>query len=154
ARDRLATLYVASSQFDEARKLIAEVLQKNPRDDDALLLRGRLELASRDATAAIGDLRAVIRDQPGAVPVPQTVAKAYMANNQPGLAEEQLRSAMQVAPTNIAVRLELARLLLGTQRTDQAVTLLEESVQGQPKDTSLREALVQAYLAARNIDSA
>lgn len=154
ARDQLARLYVAQNQVDDARKLIAEVLQKNPHDDDALLLRAQLELARNDATAAIGDLRAVIRDQPGAVPVRQLLAQAYQVNNQPGLAEEQLRAAMEVAPTNTAVRLELSRVLLRTQRAEQAVTLLQESVQRQPKDSALREGLVQAYLAVANVESA
>ncbi|HEY6923346.1 MAG TPA: tetratricopeptide repeat protein, partial [Steroidobacteraceae bacterium] len=154
ARDRLARLYVAQNRIDDAQKLIAEVLQKSPRDDDALLLRGQIELARNDATAAIGDLRAVIRDQPGAVPVRQMLAQAYQVNNQPGLAEEQLRGAMEVAPTNTAVRLELSRVLLRTQRAEQAVTLLKESVQHQPKDTALREGLVQAYLAIHNVESA
>ena len=154
ARDRLARLYVAQNQLDDAQKLIAEVLQKSPRDDDALLLRGQLELARNDATAAIGDLRAVIRDQPGAIPVRQLLAQAYQVNNQAGLAEEQLRAAMEVAPTNTAVRLELSRVLLRTQRAEQAVTLLKESVQRQPKDSALREGLVQAYLAIHNAESA
>ncbi len=154
ARDRLAVIYSAQGRYDDARKLIAEVLQKNPRDDDALLLRGRLALAHNDATAAIGDFRAVVRDQPTAIPVRQILAQAYLANKEPGLAEEQLRAAMDVAPGNTAVRLELSRVLLRTQRVEQAVALLEESVKRAPSDQALREGLVQSYLAANNVEAA
>jgi tetratricopeptide (TPR) repeat protein len=154
ARDRIAAIKLAQNNDAEARKLIDEVLQKSPRDTDALLLRGELALKRQDASAAIADLRAVLRDQPGSVPVERMLARAHLANKEPALAEQALRAALDAAPGNVDVRIELAQLLTQTQRPEQAIALLEESVRRNPTDVRAREVLTRGYLAARDFHAA
>jgi tetratricopeptide (TPR) repeat protein len=154
ARNRIGALEVAQGHKEAAQKLIAEVLAKNPYDNDALLLRGKLELERNDSAAAIGDLRAVLRDQPEAISIRRILARAYIANGQPSLAEETLRAASETAPTDTAVRIDLAQLLSQTARVDAAVALLEETVLKAPSDAQAREALVQAYLAKQDFVAA
>ena len=114
ARDRMAAIHVAEGHPDAARKLLTEVLQKNSRDDDALILRATVEMQQNDPTDAIGDLRAVLRDQPDSIALQRTLAAAYGSNKQPALAEETLRAAMQAAPNDEAVRAQLGQLLAQT----------------------------------------
>ena len=154
ARNRLAALELSRGHMDSAEKLIAEVLEESPHDDDALALRGSIEVQHNDLLAAIADLRAAVRDQPGAVSLRQMLAGAYLKNGEPGLAEEMLRGAMQVEPANVRVRIELASVLVGTDRADQAVTLLEETVRNTPNDPMAREALIRADLAKRDLAAA
>jgi tetratricopeptide (TPR) repeat protein len=154
ARDRIAALRTARGQYDDARKLVDEVLQKSPRDSMALSLRGEIELAGHNPSAAIADLRAALRDQPQAVAIHRLLAQAYVANADPALAEESLRAAVDQIPSNVQLRLELATLLIQRQHIDQAVTLLEQSAQTTPQDPYIRETLVRAYLAKRDFTSA
>ncbi len=154
ARDRIAALEIGHGQYDEATKLVAQVLEKSPRDSMALAVRGEIELAQHNPSAAIADLRAALRDQPQAVAIHQVLAKAYMANGDPALAEETLRTAVSLVPANVQLRLDLASLLLQTQHLDQALTLLEESARAVPKDPYVREALARAYLVKRDFTSA
>ena len=154
ARDRIAALDVIAGHYDEARSLIDEVLKKSPRDTDALLVRAQIELERSDPANAIADLRAVLRDQPRSVSVQRMIARAFVANGDPALAEQALRSAMDVSPLDSAVRIELARLLSQTQRPDQAVALLEETVRQDPNNADAREVLVQAYLAKKDFAAA
>jgi tetratricopeptide (TPR) repeat protein len=154
ARNRIAAVLVSQRKLDEASQLISAVLEKNPRDNDALLLRGNLAMEKKDSATAIADLRAVLRDQPGAVPVMRTLARAHLANGEPALAEESLRNALEVAPKETSVRVELAQLLMQTNRVDSAVPVLEEAVKSAPTDVPAREALVRAYLVKKDFPSA
>lgn len=154
ARLRIAAIQVGEKRFDEASKLIADVLAENPRDNDALILRGNIALEKNDPTAAITDLRAVLRDQPGSVGLLRTLARAHLANGESGLAEESLRNAMEAAPNDVAVRVELGQLMNQTGHAEQAVSLLEETVKSKPDYIPAREALVRAYIGAKDLDAA
>ena len=154
ARDRLAGIAVTQGRAADARKLIEESLQKNPRDDVALELRADMELAQADPAAAIGDLRAVLRDYPRAVGAQGALARAYIANGQAGLAEQSLHTAIDASPKDVGLRVELAQLLLQTQRADQAVAMLEETVRQAPSDPAARTELVRAYLGMQDFASA
>ena len=154
ARNRIAAIQLTQGHVDEANKLIDEVLRTNPRDDDALLMRANIELQRKDPTSAIADLRVVARDQPRSVFAQRTLARAYLEKGQSGLAEEAYRAALQAAPADLTVRLELAQFLMQTERAPQAATLLEETVSRLPESAAAREGLVRAYLAKKDLPAA
>jgi tetratricopeptide (TPR) repeat protein len=146
ARDRIAAIRFQQGQFQQARTLVDEVLKNNPRDDDALILRGNLALGSNDATGAIGDFRAVLRDRPQSPVLQRSLAKAYLMKGQSGLAEEALRAALQQAPADTGARLDLADQLAAGGRLDQALTTLNDGVKAAPRSLALHVALIRAYL--------
>ncbi|HVN44301.1 MAG TPA: tetratricopeptide repeat protein [Steroidobacteraceae bacterium] len=150
ARDEIAAIESRRGNYEAAGKLIEEVLSTNPRDNAALVLRSDIEMQRQNPAAAIADLRSVLRDQPQAIPIRRALARAYMANGEPALAEEMLRDAMDAAPTDPDVRIQLAQLLLQTDRIDQAVPLLEETVRRAPTTVPARELLVRAYMAKQD----
>lgn len=154
ARDRIAALLLSEGKRADAEKMISAVLSENPHDDDALRMRGGLELARRDSAAAITDFRAVLRDDPAAVPVRRMLASALLAEQQPALAEDELRTALDIAPQDAGLRADLAQLYEQTQRSEQAVTLLEDGVRRHPADAAAREALIRAYLAKGDLPAA
>lgn len=146
-RNRIAAIEMDQGNYDAAAKLVAAVLEKNPRDADALTLRGGIELRKNDATAAIEDFRGVLHDQPGLIPVQMKLAQAYVANGNNTLAEETLKAVKDAAPANTTARLQLAQLLIQDKRADDAVKMLEDGVRASPSDGQLREGLLRAYLA-------
>lgn len=154
ALDRIAAIEFAQQKYEDAGKLLARVLNKNPRDNDALKTRGEIALLRNDPVAAIADFRAVVRDQPRSVGMQRMLARAYLANGEPGLAEGALRAAQEVDPADSVVRVELARVLIQTQRADSAVTLLEEGTRAAPQDIKLRQELIRAYLTKRDFAAA
>jgi Flp pilus assembly protein TadD len=154
ARNRIAAMDVSEQRYEDARKLISQVLEKNPRDSDALALRGRISLAHHDPLPAIADFRAVLRDQPKAVGIQKLLAQAHLENGEAELAADALRAARQTAPKDISLRIELAQLLLRLHHGDESVKLLEEGVHDSPADPSVREALVRAYIANGNYAAA
>jgi tetratricopeptide (TPR) repeat protein len=154
ARDRIAAIQVMQGEIQPARKLIEEVLLKNPRDDDALILRANIELRTNDPTGAVADLRVVLRDQPNSLALQRMLGRAYIQKGDPALAEEAIRGAMRAAPNDPALTIELAEVLLGSNRGAQAVTLLEENAKSAPDNAEVREALIRAYLARQNLPGA
>jgi tetratricopeptide (TPR) repeat protein len=154
ARNRIASIDVSDGHLDAAEKLVAEVLKESPRDADALAMRGTIEAERNETTAAIADLRAALRDQPKAVGLHRTLARVYLASGEPGLAEEVLRQAAQLAPKDPQVQVELAEVLVKNNNTEQAVALLEQTVRDNPTDLQAREALVRGYMAKNDLRAA
>jgi tetratricopeptide (TPR) repeat protein len=140
ARDRLAALRMQQDDAAGAQKLIAEVLAKAPRDDDALILRGNLALAQQDPKTAIADLRAVLRDQPNAIGVMRSLARAHLANGEPALAEETMRRAVDANATDVGARLDLAKLLIQLGKPEQAKPVVELLIKQQPNNIDALDA--------------
>jgi predicted Zn-dependent protease len=154
ARDRIAAIELARGRQAAAQGLIAAVLQKNSRDNAALVLRAQLALTRADPASAIADLRAVLQDQPHSIALQRQLAQAYLANNEPALAEAVLRAAVQAAPADLTVNLDLAQLLTDTHRAGEAVSILGECVRRYPQEPSPRTLLVRANLAKGDLTAA
>jgi tetratricopeptide (TPR) repeat protein len=154
ARDRLAALKVATKDVAGAEALLTEVLTKNPRDNDALVLRGNLALVQKDPKRAIADLRMVLRDQPNAVGVMRALARAHLANGEPALAEETMRRAVDANPKDPTARLDLAQLLAELGKSEQARPVIDELVKQQPNDTAALDVQFKIALAMKDFAAA
>lgn len=154
ARDRLAELRLQRNDVAGAKTLIAEVLAKSPRDDDALVLRGNISLTSSDPKSAIADLRSVLRDQPNAIGVLRVLARAHLANGEPALAEETMRRAVEANPKDAGVRLDLAQLLGQIGKPEQAKPIVAELVKEQPNNIGALDTLFRVSAAAKDYDTA
>lgn len=154
ARDRVAALELGRGNTQAASALVAEVLKENARDNDALILRANISLASANPTSAITDLRAVLRDQPNALPVMRALARAYSQNGEAEQAEETLRSAVQISPKDPESRLELAQVLTNAKKYDQAAPMLEQLAKDAPLNVNVEEALFRVQAAQQHHDEA
>jgi tetratricopeptide (TPR) repeat protein len=154
ARDRLAYLEIETNKIPEAEKLLAQVLDKNPRDNDALIMRGNLALAQKDPKSAINDLRSVLRDQPNAIGVMRSLARAHLANGEPALAEETMRKAVDADPKDRGARLDLANLLVQLGKAEQAKPVIDELVKQHPDDEGVLAAQFSVDVAARDLTDA
>lgn len=151
ARVELARLILSSEpESPRAQALISEVLAVNPRDNDALLIRGRLAARRKDYVSAINDFRSVLKDQPGSVEVLRLLAAAHQANGDQELARDTLARAVEVAPDNAEIRLSMARLLVQENDLDGALAQVDAVLQ---RDEGQQQALALKYeLLARKGD--
>ncbi len=154
ARDSLAALLIQNGDTAGAQKLLSEVLTKNPRDNEALVMRGNLALQSKDPKSAIADLRSVLRDQPNSIGVMRTLARAHLANSEPELAEETMRRALEVNPKDPAARLDLASLLTQLGKPAQAKPVVDELVKQEPGNLQALDLQFHADLATNDFTDA
>lgn len=154
ARDRLAVIAVAEKRDADAQGLIAEVLKVSPRDNQALALRGQMELARGDSTSAIADFRAVLRDQPRNSGINRQLAQALVTHGDTALAEEPLRTAVEASPGDASLRISLAQLLFQLKQQEQGLTVLKDGIKQAPADKALNDALVRADLARKDVAAA
>jgi tetratricopeptide (TPR) repeat protein len=139
ARVRLAALRIRQNRLADARPLVDAVLTANPRDNDALVLRASFALAEGRSVDAITDLRAVLRDQPDSSPVLRTLAQAHARNNEPDLARENYRHAIEVDPGNTQARLEFAGFLSRAGDNSEAKPLLDAILKIEPTNVAALE---------------
>jgi tetratricopeptide (TPR) repeat protein len=154
ARDRLAALKLQDNDVAGALALTNEVLAKSPRDDDALFIRGTISLAKKDPRSAIADLRAVLRDQPEAVGVLRSLARAHLENGEPAVAEETMRHAVEANPKDGALKLDFAQLLAQLGKPDQAKPILVDLVKQQPENLDALDTLFRVGMATKDLPTA
>lgn len=154
ARTFLAKLRFAQGNLAEADRLVAEVLDKNSRDNEALLMRGTIALERQDATVAISDLRTVLKDQPQSGLVLRMLGKAHALNHEPQLALDNLRKAVEINPLDAESRLQLGQLLLRSREVDAAKVQFETVIKSDAKNLTGLESLFRVYMLKKDYTAA
>ena len=144
ARDQLTQLDLEAGREAAASQRIEEVLKISARDNQALVMRGRIELAHGKLDAAIADLRSAAKDRPDSVEVLQLLAQAYQANQQTQLARDSIADAVKLFPRQPDLALLQVRFLAGLGQLSDAIAAADAMIQADPKGSQayeLKEAL-------------
>ena len=121
---RNAERLLATGQADEARHRMRWVVWFQPDHPGANLLIGQSHLKSQDYEAAILRFESVKPTAPEFGRARQSLAGCLLNHNQLEKAELVLRQLIQASPQSLPVHRELAVLLLGQLRSDEAVHVL------------------------------
>lgn len=150
ARIELARLLVAQNRPGEAAPLIASVLKESPKERDALLIRADMALARGDAVTAIADYRAVLKDEPTALPVHKALARAHLLNNEVELAKDSLKNALLLSEADVDPRIQLGMLYQSEGKMAEAIAEFEQAQKLAPRNPAVLDGLFKSYLATRN----
>ncbi|MSR15855.1 MAG: tetratricopeptide repeat protein [Gammaproteobacteria bacterium] len=145
AKTRIAVVAARQGDKGEAKKVVAEVLQDNPRDRDALVLRATLALDAGDPAAAIADYRAALKDDANSPETNRLLAKAHIANKEPALAIDTLKKAADANPQDITIRGDLANLYSTQKDLDSAKAQLDEILKVDPANVPTYEAMFKLH---------
>lgn len=154
ARTELARQLASEGAADQVQTLLNDVLKENPKDRDALLLRGNLALRREDADGAIADFRAVLRDDPASVPVLKALARAHTLNGEIDLAKDTYKKALSANVGDVESHVELGTLYSRTGQQTDAIFEFEQARKLEPKNVALMEGLFKAYVAGQQWDKA
>ncbi|NOX09298.1 MAG: tetratricopeptide repeat protein [Gammaproteobacteria bacterium] len=125
ARNRLASIYTKDNELGKARILVAEILQENPRDNNALFLKAQHAVITKDYVTAIAAYRSLLRDMPDSSRILALLAATHQANGESDLALETLRRGVDANSQDVKIRLQLANQLLSANEGKQAEEHIE-----------------------------
>ncbi len=119
-RYQLAVAMHRCERRDEAAEVLEHVLDKHPGHLQARHNLGAICLERGDPQRAAACFRAVLAQDRRRVPAWAALARAQTAMDHPAEAEESLRQALALAPSDVSGRAALGRLLQSLGRLDEA----------------------------------
>ena len=132
ARVALARLALARQDREEAKTLADAVLESDPTNGEALLIRGALALDAGDVDGALADARTVLRGAPRSAPALRLLVQTQLRRNEPQLAMETLGQLIDVEPNDLAAREQLAGLNARSGNLETALDLFNASLARAP----------------------
>lgn len=154
ASNKLVDLAVADGKFDDAKKLVNEVLATEPENIEALMQRARFALRDRDHGAAIADLRVVLKLSPDSVPALNLMAGAQLQANAPDLALEHYDRALSFEAGNGEALLRSAELLMQQGQAERGEQRLKELLARYPGNPDGSQVLIEYYARGQQWDKA
>lgn len=137
-----------------AGRLCEEVLQRAPRNPDALCLLGIAQLAGGDAARALPLLEQAVSTQAGYGLALEHLGLANLMLGRTAEAERALRSAAALPGAPPSVHMRLGISLLQQKREKEAVAALRAAVHGAAEDPDCHLNLAQAYAQTGELDAA
>jgi tetratricopeptide (TPR) repeat protein len=150
AKIRLAEINLAAKKLDAASGLVAEILETDARNGDALRLRASIAMEKEQYDPAIADLRQALNDQPKSTELMQGLALAYERKGEIELAEKQYADATKAATFDPAVGLNYVAFLRRRDGLERAEDVLTEILARAPRNTSVLSTLAEVRLARQN----
>lgn len=141
-----ARMLETTGSVDEAKTLVASILENDPTNVDALKMRATWAIADDRPGEAIIDLRSAQSQAPRDAAILTLMAAAYERDGSTDLVGEQLAKAVEVSNGGAQESLRYARFLRGQGRDQIAETVLTNARRLSPGDTSILEALAEIYL--------
>jgi tetratricopeptide (TPR) repeat protein len=91
-------LLIMKNQLDEATKVNNEILKAAPKDVDALVYRGQIQLRRNDAGGAVDALQQALKNDAGNPPAHYWLGLAFKMHGNEAQAESELREAVRLRP--------------------------------------------------------
>jgi tetratricopeptide (TPR) repeat protein len=117
---KLASLYLLDRDPVSATEQADTVLESAPEDVDALVVRARGLVGTKDYENAIKDFKKAIELDPKSVKIRLNLARTYVIMKDPRTAEAVLKEALTLDPQSVQARLDLGDLHALTGRLEEA----------------------------------
>ncbi len=154
ARNKLIELSLGKGERAAADKLLAENLDIEPENGDALLIRAKILLHENKAESAIADLRTVLKNSPSSIPALELLGPAQERIGASNLALDSYQQLLQINASNLTGLTGAARLLLAEGKLDDAARLLEQAYKLAPGNYDVAKQLVDIFSRQKKWDQA
>lgn len=146
-------LLVADGHLEQALEVARSWLDAHPDDPAVLMYRGDIYSRLNDVAAAVASYREVLEYQPENILVLNNLAWA-LRDSEPEQALSYAETAWELSPNSAAVGDTYGMILLGLNRPNRAIQVLEHAVDQAPHSHIIRYHLALAYHQQKMTDRA
>ena len=147
AKVRLATMEYSQGRKESAHHIVNEVLAREPKNPQILLLKGRLLLAERKLDEALASIRAATEAGPRFIQAHYTLGQVHIARQELAEATKAFNEVLKLNPRAAAAQVQISRLHLTRGGSEAAVQFAEEAVKNEPRSADAHLALAKGLLA-------
>ncbi|MGD0959164.1 MAG: tetratricopeptide repeat protein [Methylomonas sp.] len=141
AKAMLASMAYNAHDQAEANRLIAEILSVDSLHYDALLLRAKIKIDDNQIDEALSILRIIANEYPDKDEQFVLMAKAYLLQKSPELADESFRKAVEINPGNFDAVIPVANKMIEHKDLKRAEELLNKALETKPDQAEALQAL-------------
>lgn len=153
-RKKLGTIYLLGAKPNEAREQAEAILQRDPKNLEALLLLAGVARTPQEIDGLVARLEKVRQDLPGQAKPLVILASLYLRKNDAVTAERYLRGAVSQEPKSVEAHGALANLYLAKRDNAQAESELRIAADLAPVGSPARTRLADFYLLLGRRDEA
>ena len=125
-------LLILKNRLDEATKLNDEILKVAPRDTEALVYRGQVQLRHNDGRGAVDSLQQAVRNDSNNAAAHYQLGLAFDMQHDEGQAESELREAVRLRPDLTDAQRALATVELRRGDIDALMQTAQLIIGGAP----------------------
>jgi tetratricopeptide (TPR) repeat protein len=147
-------LLILKGRIEEATKLNDEILKSNPRDTEALVYRGQIQLRQNDGRGAMDSLQQAVKNDSTNAAAHYQLGMAFDMQRDEGQAEAELRESVRLRPDFMDAQRALANIELRRGDIDALTQTSQSIISGAPESPdgyilrSIAEANRKKYLEA------
>src|SRR5262245_45063994 len=154
AQLKATQILIALGRFEDAKSRATALLNKNPKDVDALLFRGTAMAGLQDPAGAIAQIEDALKVQPNDSRAFVYLGGVRMQTGNAKDAEDAFRNAISVEPSSVAAHLALSNFLWAVGRHDEAEQELRQALSLQPQHLIANRMLASLYIATKRVKEA
>lgn len=147
AKIRLATMEFAQGRKEAAHRIIDEILARDPKNPQTLLLKGRLLFAEGKLDQALALVQEATVAGPRYLQAHYALGQIYMARQDLAAATKAFNDVLKLNPRAAAAQVQISRLHLVRRAPEAAVQFAEEAVKNHPRSAEGHLALAKGLLA-------
>jgi len=144
---RLARIEAYADKKAEAHRILDGVLAREPKNVEALLLRGQLFLSENNTINALTALQTAVEGNPNSIAAQIALAQTYALRGSVKEAIKAFNDALKIDGNNSVARIGLAKMQVANGQAADAVPLLMKVVAANPGNLEARLLLLQGFIA-------
>lgn len=154
AKLRLAALVKSSGDTASARQMVDEVLAKTPTDVDALVLKSRWLLETKELDKALDTAQNAVHAHPNSAPAQMALGAVRNARGETPEALTAYKEAARVDARTPRADIEVSNIALAAGRSDEALQFARSAVAKAPNSAAAHFAVARASLALKDTKTA